>query len=339
MRWKLGVVLLVTAVSLAWVVYGMDVHAAGAALASFRAVWLVPIAVLFTMTWLARSLRFWVLLDAPVAFLSVLTVNAAGFLAINTVPLRMGELVRPYLLYEEHDVPVGTSMAAVVLERLLDMLALITLLAAVAFTVELPEGGLVVGGVDLLQAGQRVVGTMLAVGLCGAAGLVVVGEPAVSLAARVTGVVSPRLAEGVERLGERFVGGFRALVRNPARGAIAFLCTAVVWVGTLFAVACCMAGFASLEPTVDRVLFNWGATMTGIVLGPTPGFLGPFEAASMGSLVLVGADADVARAFALTMHACVFGYTAITGAGALLIEGWSLVGVVRASSTVAERTT
>ena len=115
--------------SLAWAGWGMDLRATLAAAAGFDLRWALPMTVCLFGTLFLRVLRFRLLLDHPVDNRGMLGVTAIGFLAINVVPLRMGEFVRPFLLAERHGSPFGLALAALFMERLLDLSALMVLLA------------------------------------------------------------------------------------------------------------------------------------------------------------------------------------------------------------------
>jgi uncharacterized membrane protein YbhN (UPF0104 family) len=135
----------------------------------------------------------------------------------------------------------------------------------------------------------------------------------------------------VERLGGRFAAAFAALAQRPGRAAVCLGLTAFVWGGTVFAVAMAMTGFDALVPTAELAVVNWTATMTAMLLVPTPGFVGSFHLGSVGSLVLLGVDPDVARAFSMVFYVEQFGFTAVSGLLFLLAQGWSLTRLVQAS--------
>ena len=221
-RLRLFVLLLVTVACLGWALWGMDLVAVGHALRSFRLVWLVPAIALLCVSVLFRAFRFACLLDAPDRTIELISPMQVGFLAISVMPLRMGEFVRPFLLAERYEVPFGAGMAAVVLERLLDMSALLALLTYVAWFVQVPHQ-ITVSGVDLLVAGQRAMGVGVVVGGIGVAGLAAAGPQGVVWLSSAAGAVSPRLAALVTRIASTLVDGFRALFRRPlaAAGAVA----------------------------------------------------------------------------------------------------------------------
>ena len=99
----------------------MDVEVALEAVTGFSVPVLVPMVACYMAAHLCRSWRLQILLagegTAP-PYARVFSLNTVGFLAINVMPLRLGEMVRPYLLWERENVSLGTALAAVMMERL-----------------------------------------------------------------------------------------------------------------------------------------------------------------------------------------------------------------------------
>ncbi len=332
---KVGLVLVITALCLGWFLWGLDLAQTWDTLLDYR-LWLVlPILVVYALTLAVRTLRFQLLVDHPVRFWDMYSVMAVSFLAIGVIPLRLGELVRPYLLWEKHHVPVGTAFAGVVLERLLDLLALLVMLLLAALLVDLPPSGIDIGGVDLLQLGIRGVGAAVGLGLLSGLGFALAGQAGVGLLVRGLAPLSAGMAGLVESLGGRFVDGFRGLVSKPGRGLGALALTALTWSLMSFSIWLTMHGFAELQPTAELALVNWAATMTGNML-PTPGSVGGFEAACAGSLVVMGVGKELAGAYALLLHGVILLFSIGFGAIFLAWEGWSLVSVVRSSRSLGD---
>ena len=143
---KIAIVLVVTVCFLIAVLWEVDFHQAMQALSQTNKVLFLPMALCYLLGHTLRSVRLWILLEQERPFKRIFAINSVGFLAINVMPLRMGELVRPYLLLEKEGVPISRSLAAVLLERLLDMSMLLILLLGVAWVVDLPPQGIELGG-------------------------------------------------------------------------------------------------------------------------------------------------------------------------------------------------
>ncbi|HWQ54868.1 MAG TPA: lysylphosphatidylglycerol synthase transmembrane domain-containing protein [Bryobacteraceae bacterium] len=94
---------------------------------TFRALdrsWLAAAIVFALATYIGRALR-WAVLMRPVkpnpSILALTSATAIGFAAI-TVLGRPGEFVRPYLIAVKERVPVSSQFAALLLERIFDLL-------------------------------------------------------------------------------------------------------------------------------------------------------------------------------------------------------------------------
>lgn len=324
-RIRMLIVLLVTLGCLVGVLWGIEVDRVMQALQEID-LWVLPLVVgIQAGVLLLRVFRFQLLLGASrPSFGRQLAVCTIAFMAINVVPFRLGEFVRPYLLTRD-GVPWGRSLGAVVMERVIDLFALLTMLMLIGIFVELPED-IVVGGIDVLAAGQRAVGVVFVVLMLG---LAVVGAGGNALQGLLEGLplMGPKLAG--------FAGAFQAavrdLLRHPLAGVLAVALGAAIWAGTVAQVYVLLGAFPSVPQGADVALTVTGMTVAGTVAIPTPGFFGPFEVFCKAVLVLWGVHGDVATTFAVVWHIFVFGFHALTGAGFLAREGVSLTSLVRDS--------
>lgn len=324
MKLKLAIVLAITAGCLAWVLAGIDWSIVQVSLSDANWWALLPVFGVYLSNHCIRSIRLRLLLNRPdIPFRAMFSVITLGFLAINVVPLRLGEFVRPYLLMERHEVPWGQSLAAVFLERLLDLFCLLIMLLLVAWWVDLPPDSFVVGDLDVMAAGQKVVGTATLGGLAGLVVLLVVGQPLVDLVWRLH-----------ERLGG-FVGAFHRGLRDLLRRPFAALSTLglslVMWSGIILAVYTLMAGFEGVPASVQAALTTWTMTITGMTLAPTPGFWGSYEAFCLAALLIFDVERSVGTTFAVVLHLTQFSFIVGLGSSYLIAEGVSLTGLVRRS--------
>jgi uncharacterized membrane protein YbhN (UPF0104 family) len=321
---RLAALLAVTALCLALALRGIELDKAQAALAAASGPRLLAVWAFYAVAHAIRVWRLGVLLDGAAPFTRLLVVNSIGFLAINVMPLRLGEAVRPWLLVEREGVPLGRALLAIVVERLLDLLGLVGLLIGLGVFVDLPASGLQVAGVDVVRAAQ--------------AGATLLGG-AVTTALLVTGFAGPalfRLLAAVPRVGprlvpvgERFRAGLVDLARRPARAALLVAQTAAVWLVTVGAVATCLSAFPSLPATLSAAWSTWAVTLSAMSAVPTAGFFGVYEAAATAALVLFGVDGSLARTFAVVLHLGQLSFTVLIGTLALLSAGLGLRDLVR----------
>ena len=273
-----------------------------------------------------RAVRLKFLLEPHVPYGGMFSIISVGFLAINVIPLRLGELVRPYLLLEKFRVPFGSSLAAILLERLLDLGSLAALLLLLSFAVDLPPQGVLVGGMDVVAAGQKLAGAALVLGSLGLVGVLAVGGPVIRILERL-----PKAGPAVAGLLGAFRSGIARLVRAPGQALAVVALTVGIWSCTLGAVRCALQAFPGLPHTGSAALSTWAITMTGMLVAPTPGFVGSYEAFCKASLLLWGIEGDLAVTFALVLHMSMFLFTIAIGGFFLVREGLNLSHVVRES--------
>jgi uncharacterized membrane protein YbhN (UPF0104 family) len=322
---QLALLALVTVASLGVVAAGMDVDRAAAALRAFDLSVIPPMCALYAAAHALRSWRLRLLLQhpAPLRLGRLYLINAVGYLAINLLPLRLGEMVRPWLLLEQEGVDLGRSLGAVVLERLLDLLMLLGMLSGVGWWVDLPAEGLVVQGVDVVEAGQRSLGAVVALGaVCGGA-VLAVGEPA------ARGIERLPLGAPFAALARQLRAGFADLGRRPAQAAGAVGLSVAIWALTIGAVWVVMQGFPGVPSTPGAAWTVWTITLIGMTLLPTPGFFGAYELACVSALWLWQVDGDVARGFALTLHLGQLGFTVALGGLGLSLLGLRASALIR----------
>ncbi len=274
----------------------------------------------------ARVLRFHLLLcDARPSWSDQVTASGIGFFALQLLPFRLGELVRPHLLAEA-GVPWGRSLVAIAVERLLDLVALLVLVV-VSGSIDVP-GKLMVRGVDVIVTAQHTIGIAVLLSFAVLVAAIALGQPVLLLLRKLPGV-GPTLAS---LLGHA-VAGLSAT--GPGSTLAAAALTAWVWGSNTLLVATLLAGFPGLPTGMDPAVFTTAATTAGILAVPTPGMVGSFEAFATQSLELWSAPQGAAAAFALCWHALTLALHAGLGASLLAARGMSLTEIVRSSrSTV-----
>lgn len=332
---KIAAVLLVTVVCLGWVLWGVELGVVRSALSSFRWVYVLPMMGLYFSAHVIRCYRLQILMGTKLGLWPLLTINSIGFLAINVVPMRLGELVRPYLFFEKHQVPFGRSMAAIFVERLLDMVSLLVMLLLVGVVVDIPAGGVEVAGVDLVSAGQTMAGAVSVAGLVFITLVVVVGEPVIRLVERAIALASASFAERIAGFLRQFGRGLATLARTPGKALGVVFMSAAVWALTVAGLWMVLLGLPVLDLGLGEAMVVWALTLAAFTAVPTPGFLGSHEAGCSAALRLLGLNTSLAATVAVIIHAGQLGFTIGLGVLFSAIEGLSLGELVRRSHAMA----
>ena len=131
MRKIIGIALSIVFLVLA--LYKANIAEIGRVLIGVKFDWLILAILLYPMSFIPRAIR-WRRLLQPVKFLqikSILPVLIVGYMANNILPLRMGELFRAHFLKEREGVRGISAIATILVERVLDGLTLVLVLAIV----------------------------------------------------------------------------------------------------------------------------------------------------------------------------------------------------------------
>ena len=321
----LGVVISLVCLGLA--VVGIEWARVGDALE--RADWryLVPSGVALLGFLLARSARWCVLLGPGVGLVRAFSLTNVGYLISNILPLRLGDPARAIGMGVGSEVKVSTALSTVVVERVLDMLTVVVLLAlTVPFVAE---------------AGW----TMKAGLVGGAAG---VAAMAVLIVLAVRPGWGRRFLDWLllhlpwldrQRWLERFDGLAQGVValRRPKDVASLIGWSVVTWALTVGHYLGILRAFVE-EPTVVEASFLTCATAFGVALPSSPGAVGVFRSVARYALQLpFGFSAETAAVIAFAAHA--FQYVVMGGLGAvgLLSQDLSLSQLRAGAVEVAKR--
>jgi hypothetical protein len=304
---------------LALALWGVPLDALRGAFAQMEWVHLLPVMVAWAAQYLLRAWRQLLMvrsLAPATTYRDQLSITMVGFFCVNTFPMRLGEAVRPYLLYERDGVPLGAGFGVIFTERVLDLVALFVTLLCVIAWVDVPDRRLELAGqsLSLVELGRGTAIAVLVPALAVLIALALLGPAALRQGERIAAAVEARLraravhrfARFALRFAESFVEGVRTL-RGPGRLAAVAALTAALFAST----GLMMLSLAHAFQLESALGYGEGmgvlaVTMLGIALPAPPGFAGVFEAAARGGLALFGVggeeQAGRALAYALVFH-------------------------------------
>lgn len=275
-------------------------------------------------TYALRAVRWRVML-APLgatSFATAFNATVIGFAASFLLPARAGDVLRPWLLARRHRLDTAAVITTIVIERLLDLLAVLVWLAVFVVTF---DPGAVAMDAALFET-VKLWGIWLGVG--GVVGLMVLMAAAArpALLLRVVDVATswlPRaLGATIAALARACAGGL-AVVRDPMRLGLAFAWSLVLWM-----VIAAQTWFVSLAVGValppTGALLVVALLVVGVAV-PTPGAVGGFhEAYRVAVTAFFGIGNDRAVAAAIVLHAVGFVPTLLVGGWLMARQGLSL---------------
>jgi uncharacterized protein (TIRG00374 family) len=128
-RWQLWIVLAISLAALVLALLGIDLRLVAEKLAEAEYVYLIPAAASLLAYLVARSIRWRLLLGPEVSLLRCFWVTNVGYLASNVLPFRLGDPARAVAVGVDGKAKVSAALSTVVVERVLDMLMVVLLLA------------------------------------------------------------------------------------------------------------------------------------------------------------------------------------------------------------------
>ncbi len=259
--------------------------------------YLIIAIAIWSLGLLARAVRWRVLLGDQGRLITTFHILNIGFLLNNTLPLRIGDLARAYLVGRTGASASGwTALSTIVAERIIDMLAVVLLLILVlpALAVEAAAiaGGLFMGGVAV--AGFAML-------------LILAHRPewAQALLRAILHLLPFLRRFALETLLNRLLEGLAAL--KTWRGlAGAALWTAIAWGLSVVGSWTLALVFPALPPTAimrAALTLSVVAASFSIMVPFTLASVGPFEAAAVFALMTGGIPRESAVAYAVVWHA------------------------------------
>ncbi|WP_322802060.1 lysylphosphatidylglycerol synthase transmembrane domain-containing protein [Thermoflexus sp.] len=312
-QWVLG--LLISALALYGAIRGLDLPTLWAALQAGNYGWVLPALLALTLSVAARAARWRLLLNRPrgVPFYRLWNILNVGYLVTHLLPFRMGELARVLLLARYPQTPPGLVAMSIVVEHVLDLVAVL-MLTGLALALR-PEA--------------------LGIGILSGAGL---GLTAGALLMLWVGAFRPnwawRLAEG---LTQPFPARFRERLRQEARAALSGLevlrtpwalaealgWSLVAWVAAGSQLYAIMGAFLT-DPDWLPALWTMTALTFGMLVPSTPGYIGVVQGITVWVLGRFGIPQATAFSISVVSHALIYFYLSALGALGLWMETGSL---------------
>jgi uncharacterized membrane protein YbhN (UPF0104 family) len=327
---RVAVVLLASGALLVWFVSGLHVQDMAAAFRGVDPGWVAMAVVAGLADYALRAVR-WTFLVRHVdrnVRLDTLWRGVAIGAALNALlPLRGGDIVRPAFVSHQRRVPFTTLLSTTVVERLLDLVAIVgALLIMIAW---MPPA--IVGDPANLVRLQW---------WGGAASVVAVGGFTLALL-----LVTRRAREGMMVLLRPWPGPVRRRVMrtflqlshgleaagHPLRLLPGLAATAAAWTATAGMVGATLQALG-MEPTLALGLFVSVAMTLSVAIPQGPGFLGLFQVVMEEAAKLWGVPEGVAEAEAFLLWGVYVVPITLVGAVYAWREGHAFIGVRSAAA-------
>ncbi|MCH8288129.1 MAG: flippase-like domain-containing protein [Candidatus Marinimicrobia bacterium] len=274
-------------------------------LLSVNFVWLIPAAISVIASFVIRAIRWKMLIDPvqKVSYGKTFSATMIGYMGNNVLPFRLGDLLRAYVFSKNTGLSKSSTLASLLLERILDLLTTLAALGIVlAYFPRFPTWASSVGYAALIIVIVLLAATLL---------LQYRSESVIKLSAFIlkpmpdkwAAIAGKKLAsfsEGLEIV-SHYKKYFGILIVSVLHWPI-YIST--VWF-TFRAFGYSYGGF---EAFVVLVFITFA-----VAIPSAPGYVGTFHGLVVASMALFGLTGGPARAFAVVLHAV--NYFPVTAVG------------------------
>lgn len=283
---------------------GVDYETVINELRNANIIYFLPAIILIIIGMILRSVRLGVMLY-PLEKISQKTlfpITCVGFMAVVLVPMRVGELVRPYLIGTKSQIPFTSSLATIFVERVLDLLTLVTFFSVVIVISDLPEWLIKFGYITFIIL-AAIIGLIFF--------LAYRTENAINILSPMLTKISQSFSMKIEELVRTFVSGFR-IVSRPTILLFTFFLSVLIW--AIAALAIYILYFCqNLNLPLTSSFVVLFITMVGISLPAAPGGVGNFQFGCIVALSIFNLSKSDALAFSIVYHFVAIGISVILG--------------------------
>src|SRR5438105_2816593 len=276
---RTAIVLAVAAALVVLFLRNVDLRHVAGEIARAQMRWLAVSLVPAILSLVIRALRWQYLLEplGRASFANAFRATAVGFAASSILPARAGEVIRPYFLARHENMTATGAFATIILERVLDVLTVLVLLASFVFVF---DHGVGAANPSAMTAVKWAGATALAAAMAALAVMFfLAGDPGRigRWMSRLERGLPSTLAGLIGRVAEKFSRGLGA-VRRPGR-----LCVALLWSFPLWLTIAAGLWAVSIAFHIDVPFTGSFLLVALLVIGvavPTPGALGGAHGAS-----------------------------------------------------------
>ncbi len=305
--WQLLIGILISAFFIYIALPGLHL---GEVLGTLRAAnywWILPgIAVYFVGLW-ARSWRWHYTLRhlKAIPLTRLFPLVCIGYFGNNVYPFRAGEVIRSYVLRQQEDIAISSSLATVLIERVFDgLVMLLFVFLALPFAPALPPT-------------YRSLVILLTVALFLATGIFVWMATQPRFMDRAYNWVADRLLpakvrQPIDHFYSRFMVGLRSL-SSGSDVLMIFGTSIVIWLMETVKYWFVMHAFNFSVSFLVLMLMN-GLVNLATTLPSAPGYIGTFDTPGIETLAAFGVERNLAASYTFTLHAALWLPVTLLGA-------------------------
>lgn len=263
-----------------------------------------------------RAVRWRFMLSNDAPWITVFHIQNIGYLLSVLLPLRLGDVARAVLIGSVPPITISRGVSTMVVERILDMLFIVTLLPfTLSIVHQLPPW---------MQAGAQGFGF---IGIAAMLVLIVAANQrpfTLRISTTILNLIPFMNTEAWVGRVESLLTGLDSLT-SIKDGLVLILLTVLTWLPIIFAYYATLLA-VNIEPTFLMAAFVVCAAAFSVALPSSPGQVGVFHAGVIAALQLLGQPEGASASFAFLYHAV----------NIAVMVGFGIIGILSTGSTFRE---
>jgi uncharacterized protein (TIRG00374 family) len=283
---------------------GIDLTRVVASIKATNPLFLLVTVVFLLLIQCLRSYRWGVILSpiAQINQLSLFSITSVGFLAVVTIPIRIGELARPYLINSRENITMTAAVGTILVERVFDSMTILIMFFILMFFLPLPlwlvNGSLIFFLILILIS---IVMTLL----------IARREATLRLIQFLLKKLPDKIHISLTTLLDDFIDGFSILKRGNLIYSVAFL-SIIIWLFDAAAIYTLFYAFGfHLPPSAAFAVMV--IIIVGIMIPTAPGFVGNWHYFTILGLTLFNISKVDALTYAIVLHFLSVGVIVLLG--------------------------
>ncbi len=273
---------------------------------------------LFAFYWLKSARWRWLLYtDADIPTRELFPIVMVGYAGTAVLPMQMGEFVRAYIAGKRYRLGYSQVLSSIAMERIFDLLTILALLGFVLATGQSTP--------DVLIKAGFVIAAITLFGLAVAIALVTRRDAVLGLLRRPLSILPERIGSFVLEQLEIAARGLES-IRQP-RLILRIAVNSILQWG-LMGVCIWLSLLAlDVQVPVSGVVLVLVATIVGISLPTSPGYVGNIQLAFVVALQAFGVGDDAAIAASVFYHVLAYVAVVVTGFFCLHRMGYAIADI------------
>ncbi|HEX7344881.1 MAG TPA: lysylphosphatidylglycerol synthase transmembrane domain-containing protein [bacterium] len=281
----------------------IKLHQLGEVLTQVRFFYIILSVLLLIFSLFFRAQRWRIILQPvspQIRYWPVYAAMNAGYMINNVLPLRLGEILRAYILGKAENVSKSSVLATIIVERVIDSLAALILLGITLFFFPFP---------DWIRNGLFYLGGAIILLVIFLFALLIKTAWTLELLRRMLKPFPQKWTEPVLKAINSFSGGLEIL-RSSHHYIAVLIHTVILQICYIVSVFVILLAFNLMAPEYPKIIDNpllasvvlLVIITIGISIPSAPGAVGTFHGIVAFGVSLFGVSAEISLGFAIILH-------------------------------------